>query len=111
MECKWYSFNLDDGKNGVWMSKAVFPDCVGLEISKDHEKMKLIIDSTSLDTYFLLGEALFLKGMIYIFVNPNKDSIIALSLEDHLMGQQELKIHKSQLSNVTTLKAVIPFYS
>ena len=61
--------------------------------------------------YFLLGEALFLKGMIYIFVNPNKDSIIALSLEDHLMGQQELKIQKSQLSNVTTLKAVIPYYS
>ena len=40
VECKWYSFNLDDGKNGVWTSKAVFPDCVGLEISKDHEKMK-----------------------------------------------------------------------
>ena len=49
--------------------------------------------------------------MIYIFVNPNKDSIIALSLEDHLMGEQELKIHKSQLSNVTTLKAVLPYYS
>ena len=49
--------------------------------------------------------------MIYIFVNPNKDSIIALSLEDHLMGEQELKIHKSHLSNVTTLKAVIPYYS
>ena len=46
VECNWYSFNLDDGKNGVWMSKAVFPECVGLEISKDHEKMKLIIDST-----------------------------------------------------------------
>ena len=52
VECKWYSFNLDDGKNGVWMSKAVFPDCVGLEISKDHEKMKWIIDLTSLDTFF-----------------------------------------------------------
>ena len=52
VECKWYSFNLNDGKNGVWMNKAVFPDCVGLEISKDHEKMNLIIDSTSLDTFF-----------------------------------------------------------
>ena len=52
VECKWYSFNLDDGKNGVWINKAVFPDCVGLEISKVHEKMKLIIDSTSLDTFF-----------------------------------------------------------
>ena len=52
VECKWYSFNLDDGKNGEWMSKAVFPDCVGLEISKDHEKIKCIIDLTSLHTFF-----------------------------------------------------------
>ena len=50
VECKWYSFNLEDGKNGVCMSKAVFPDCVGLEISKYHEKMKWIVDWTSLDT-------------------------------------------------------------
>ena len=43
MECKWYSFNLDDGKNGVWMNKAVFPDCVGLEISKFNSKSSTLL--------------------------------------------------------------------
>ena len=47
--------------------------------------------------------------MVYIFSNPNEDSIIAMRVEKHKMKKQ---IYKSQhLSNVTTLKTVIPYYS
>ena len=49
-----------------------------------------------------------LNGLVYIFVHPNEDSIIALSVENHQMK----KIYKSQhLSNVTTLKTVVTYYS
>ena len=51
-----------------------------------------------------------LNGLVYIFVHPNEDSIIALSVENHQMK----KIYESQHlsnANVTTLKTVIPYYS
>ena len=55
----------------------------------------------------LIGKSLFLNGMVYIFVHPNDDSIIAMSLKNH-----QMKMYKSQhLSNATELKAVIPYYS
>ena len=53
-------------------------------------------------------KAMFLNGMVFIFVYPNDDSIIAMRVENHEMK----KIYKSQhLSNVTELKNVIPYYS
>ena len=58
---------------------------------------------------FSSEKALFLNGMVYIFSDPNEDSIIAMRVEKHKMKKQ---IYKSQhLSNVTTLKTVIPYYS
>ena len=50
---------------------------------------------------------MFLNGMVFIFVYPNDDSIIAMRVENHEMK----KIYKSQhLSNVTELKTIIPYY-
>ena len=47
--------------------------------------------------------------MVYIFSDPNEDSIIAMQVEKYKMKKQ---IYKSQhLFNVTTLKTVIPYYS
>ena len=55
-----------------------------------------------------LDKALYLNGMVFIFVHPNDDSIIAMRVEN----QQMKKIYKSQhLSNVTELKTVIPYFS
>ena len=31
-ECLWFSYNLDEGKNGKWMYKGKFPECSGLHI-------------------------------------------------------------------------------
>ena len=57
---------------------------------------------------FFLDKALFLNGMVFIFVHSNDDSIIAMRVEK----QQMKKIYKSQhLSNVRELKTVIPYYS
>ena len=54
-------------------------------------------------------KAMVLNGLVYIFVHPNEDSIIAMRVEKHEMKKQ---LYKSQLlSNVTTLKTVIPYYS
>ena len=45
--------------------------------------------------------------MVFIFVYPNDDSILAMRVENHEMK----KIYKSQhLSNVTELKTIIPYY-
>ena len=56
---------------------------------------------------FSIEKALFLNGMVYIFVHPNVDFIIAMSLEN-----QQMKMYKSKnLSHVTELKTVIPYYS
>jgi hypothetical protein len=58
---------------------------------------------------FSTEKAMVLNGLIYIFVHPNEDSIIAMRVEEHEMKKQ---LYKSQLlSNVTSLKTVIPFYS
>jgi hypothetical protein len=58
---------------------------------------------------FSTEKAMVLNGLIYIFVHPNEDSIIAMRVEKHEMKKQ---IYKSQhLSNATTLKTVIPYYS
>ena len=57
---------------------------------------------------FSTEKAMVLNGLVYIFVHPNEDSIIAMRVENHQMK----KMYKSQhLSNVTTLKTVIPYYS
>ena len=57
---------------------------------------------------FFTEKAMVLNGMIFIFVYPNDDSIIAMRVENYKM----MKIYKSQhLSNVTELKTVIPYYS
>ena len=57
---------------------------------------------------FFTEKAMVLNGMVFIFVYPNDDSIIAMRVENHKMK----KIYKSQqLSNVTELKTVIPYYS
>ena len=54
-------------------------------------------------------KAMVLNGLVYIFVHPNEDSIIAMRVEKHEMKKQ---LYKSQLLyNVTTLKTVIPYYS
>ena len=54
-------------------------------------------------------KAMVLNGLVYIFVHPNEDSIVAMRVEKHEMKKQ---LYKSQLlSNVTTLKTVIPYYS
>ena len=47
--------------------------------------------------------------MVYIFGDPNEDSIIAMRVEKHEMKKQTYK--SQHLSNVTTLKTVIPYYS
>ena len=59
---------------------------------------------------FSTEKAMVLNGLVYIFVHPNEDSIIALSVENHQMK----KIYESQHlsnANVTKLKTVIPYYS
>ena len=61
-------------------------------------------------TTFSTEKAMVLNGLVYIFVHPNEDSIIALSVENHQMK----KIYESQHlfnANVTTLKTVIPYNS
>ena len=56
---------------------------------------------------FFTEKAMVLNGMVFIFVYPNDDSIIAMRVENHKMK----KIYKSQhLSNVTELKTIIPYY-
>ena len=50
-----------------------------------------------------------LNGLIYIFVNPNEDSIIAMRVEKHEMKNQRYK--SQHFSNVTILKTVVPYYS
>ena len=53
-----------------------------------------------------------MKGMLYIFVKPNQESILALSMEKTEKLSQQLIFHKTQLPNTTTkLKNVIPYYS
>ena len=53
-----------------------------------------------------------MKGMLYIFVKPNQESILALSMEKNEKLNQQLIFHKTQLPNTTTkLKNVIPYYS
>ena len=55
---------------------------------------------------------LVMKGMLYIFVKPNQESILALSMEKTEKLSQQLIFHKTQLPNTTTkLKNVIPYYS
>ena len=57
---------------------------------------------------FFTEKAIVLNGMVFIFVYPNDDSIIAMRVENQKMK----KIYKPQhLSNVTELKTVIPYYS
>ena len=56
---------------------------------------------------FFSEKALLLNGIVFIFVYPNDDSIIAMRVEIYGMK----KIYKSQhLSNVTELKTIIPYY-
>ena len=31
--CQRYSYNLDEGKNSVWLKTATYPECIGLIIS------------------------------------------------------------------------------
>jgi hypothetical protein len=59
---------------------------------------------------FLSGKMLVMKGMLYIFVKPNQESILALSMEKSEELNQQLVFHKTQLPNATKLKNVIPFY-
>ena len=57
--------------------------------------------------FFFSEKALLLNGIVFIFVYPNDDSIIAMRVEIYGMK----KIYKSQhLSNVTELKTIIPYY-
>ena len=52
-----------------------------------------------------------MKGMLYIFVKPNQESILALSMEKTEKLNQQLIFHKTQMPNATTtLKNVIPYY-
>ena len=56
---------------------------------------------------FFSEKALLLNGMVFIFVYPNDDSIIAMRVEIYGMK----KIYNSQhFSNVTELKTIIPYY-
>ena len=50
-----------------------------------------------------------LNGLIYIFVDPNEDSITAMRVEKHEMKKHRYK--SQHFSNVTILKTVIPYYS
>ena len=61
---------------------------------------------------FLPGKMLVMKGILYIFVKPNQESILALSMEKTEKLNQQLIFHKTQLPNATTiLKNVIPYCS
>ena len=61
---------------------------------------------------FLPGKMLVMKGTLYIFVKPNQESILALSMKKTEKLNQQLIFHKTQLPNTTTiLKNVIPYYS
>ena len=55
---------------------------------------------------------LILRGMLYIFVDPNENSILALSLKNPQEVNQEMIVHKIKSgTNATSLKNVIPYYS
>ena len=116
--CLWISYNLDDGTNGSWVEIASFRECIGLRISKCALKFHMIwyyecywTKIASFDFTSFLGELLVLKGMLYLFVEPNEELVLALSLDTHQDGNIHVNKHMTHLSNVTTLKAVIPFYS
>ena len=58
---------------------------------------------------FSTEKAMVLNGLIYIFVDPNEDSITAMRVEKHEMKKHRYK--SQHFSNVTILKTVIPYYS
>ena len=109
--CQRYSYNLDEGRNSIWLKTATYPECIGLRISNQSyiNNEKVCNKPLNFLLQFSTEKAMVLNGLIYIFVHPNEDSIIAMRVEEHEMKKQ---LYKSQLlSNVTSLKTVIPFYS
>ena len=107
--CQRYSYNLDEDRNGIWLKTATYPECIGIRISNCIHILRNYICNNILNflLQFSTEKTMLLNGMVYIFVDPNEDSIIAMCLENH-----QTKMYKSQnLSNVTKLKAVIPYYS
>ena len=52
-----------------------------------------------------------LKGVIYIFVNPNPNSVLAFSLKSQQVLEPMDTHHYPTALNVTEMKEIVPFYA
>ena len=43
--CQRYSYNLDEGRNGIWLETAIYPECIGLIISNSIPYFCLMISN------------------------------------------------------------------
>ena len=60
---------------------------------------------------FYKVKGMVLKGVIYIFVNPNPNSVLAFSLKSQQVLEPMDTHHYPSALNVTEMKEIVPFYA
>ena len=60
---------------------------------------------------FYKVKGMVLKGVIYIFVNPNPNSVLTFSLKSQQVLEPMDTHHYPSALNVTEMKEIVPFYA
>ena len=110
-ECHWSTYALDIGKDGNWIKRGIFPECSGYQISRFLYRFSNYVYEYAQCFQLSTGKVMVLNGIIYIFVEPNNDSILGFSLANQQIFQPMNTYYYPYEMNVKELKTIVPFYT
>ena len=112
--CQWFTYKIENVRNEQWVEKGIFPECSGYKIGETKwplplKKIFMLKYKISASIFYKV-KGMVLKGVIYIFVHPNTNSVLAFSLKSQQVFEPMDIHHYPSALNVIEMKEIVSFY-